>query len=216
MPTTPGGRYSPGDSEEWDLTTDLAAMQVSNETATANEISAIRQNYRVGTDSERTSLSGADLYAGLKFMVPATGIEWLRLATAWTWSPRNIARVEMSANQGITGSIVALSGLTTTFTAPFAGRFRMTLSVATFSPATTDLVKFTFRDGTTGIWAATDVTNSSPTQPLTGRTRTFVYEGTLTAGAHTLNVAANMAVGASATVASSAAERSFLSVDWLG
>lgn len=34
MPITPGGRFSPGDADDWDLTTDLAAMQVSNEAAT--------------------------------------------------------------------------------------------------------------------------------------------------------------------------------------
>lgn len=39
MPTTSDGRWSPADSDDWDLTTDLAAMQVSNMEATTTAIS---------------------------------------------------------------------------------------------------------------------------------------------------------------------------------
>lgn len=39
MPTTSDGRWSPADSDDWDLTTDMAAMQVSNMEATATAIS---------------------------------------------------------------------------------------------------------------------------------------------------------------------------------
>lgn len=40
MPITADGRFSPADSDEWDLTTHLAAMQVSNMMATNNSISS--------------------------------------------------------------------------------------------------------------------------------------------------------------------------------
>lgn len=57
MPTTPGGRFSPGDSDDWDLTTDLAAMQVSNEAATATEIAPLqRRGATVASAAERSTL----------------------------------------------------------------------------------------------------------------------------------------------------------------
>ena len=40
MPTTPNGRWSPDDGDDWDLTIDLAAMAISDETATTNEINS--------------------------------------------------------------------------------------------------------------------------------------------------------------------------------
>lgn len=57
MPITPGGRFSPGDSDDWDLTTDLAAMQVSNESATATQIApALRRGMTVASAAERATL----------------------------------------------------------------------------------------------------------------------------------------------------------------
>lgn len=89
MPTTPGGRFSPGDSDDWDLTTDLAAMQVSNESATTTQIAtaiaaipATPQNYRIGTNAQRLALSGANLYRGLRFLATDTSIEW-EYTTLW-------------------------------------------------------------------------------------------------------------------------------------
>ncbi|QDK03298.1 hypothetical protein SEA_ROMAN_56 [Microbacterium phage Roman] len=46
MPITPGGRFSPGDADDWDLTTDLAAMQVSNEAATDAAIGTLSTQVR--------------------------------------------------------------------------------------------------------------------------------------------------------------------------
>lgn len=57
MPITPGGRFSPGDSDDWDLTTDLAAMQASNESATAAQIApALRRGMTVASAAERATL----------------------------------------------------------------------------------------------------------------------------------------------------------------
>lgn len=83
MPTTPGGRWSPSDSDEWDLTTDLATMQVSNETATANALAALPQNYRVGTNSQRLALPVAQLYKGLRFYATDTDMLWKYNGTVW-------------------------------------------------------------------------------------------------------------------------------------
>lgn len=55
MPTTSDGRWSPADSDDWDLTTDLATMQVSNMTATqaalASTVATLNESVKNGTPS---------------------------------------------------------------------------------------------------------------------------------------------------------------------
>lgn len=83
MPTTPGGRWSPADTDDWDLTTDLAAMQVSNESATANAI-ATASNYKLMTNAQRLALTGASLYEGLRVWTTDTRLEHRYSSGAWT------------------------------------------------------------------------------------------------------------------------------------
>lgn len=114
MPTTPGGRFSPGDSDDWDLTTDLAAMQVSNEAASATEISAALaaapQNYRVGTDAQRLALSGANLYSGIMFRTTDTNLTWISTSSAaagWRIAPGQVlARGTFNVAPTTVGSII--------------------------------------------------------------------------------------------------------------
>lgn len=120
MPITPGGRFSPGDPDDWDLTTDLAAMQVSNEAATANEIAAAiagatpRLNYQVGTNAQRLALSGANLYDGLRFRTTDTRLDWIYTGTPTpTWKPAPGAYVELTAGPvAIPGSAEVAIGTT--------------------------------------------------------------------------------------------------------
>lgn len=98
MPTTPGGRFSPGDSDDWDLVTDLAAMQVSNESASATEIAAIPSTYRVGTNAQRLAIPVAQRFEGLKFYATDTRIEWLYTNNAWR-GDRGLFYTERSAAQ---------------------------------------------------------------------------------------------------------------------
>lgn len=96
MPTTPGGRFSPGDADDWDLTTDLAAMQVSNETASANEIAAaIAANaptlaYRVGTNAQRLAIPLAQRFEGLTFYTTDTRITWVYDSATWKNRSRSL------------------------------------------------------------------------------------------------------------------------------
>lgn len=86
MPTTPGGRWSPNNGDGYDLITHLAAMQVSNESATATAIAAIPQNYHIGTDTQRLAISAPT--AGLKFWVTDTGAnagEWTFVSAGVGW-----------------------------------------------------------------------------------------------------------------------------------
>lgn len=141
MPITPGGRFSPGDSDEWDLTTDLAAMQVSNETATAAEIAAVQSSIRiyaptVRSDAERTAAYPSpvqgdrvwradkgweEAYFGLynASTNPSGSAQagWYPIAGVLPYGgARNSASQTLTANQNLTINLQTASKLTGGFT----------------------------------------------------------------------------------------------------
>lgn len=135
MPTTPGGRFSPGDSDDWDLTTDLAAMQVSNETATANEIAAAITTglsgiaYRSGTNGDRIALSGASLVAGMRFQTTDNGgFEWINptgTSSGWRISPgQTLATGQFNSNPTTGGALIG--AIISTIVLPVGQRLRVT------------------------------------------------------------------------------------------
>lgn len=86
MPITPGGRFSPADSDDWDLTTDLAAMQVSNEAASATDISGALaalppEKFISGTASDRAALT--QRVSGRLFLETDTGLIFEDRVTSW-------------------------------------------------------------------------------------------------------------------------------------
>lgn len=134
MPTTPGGRFSPGDTDDWDLTTDLAAMQVSNESATATEISAAiaampaqPQNYRIGTDAQRLALSGANLFTGLRFQTTTNGsFEWLNTtgtAAGWRIAPGQLLASFVGPVANTSGPGAIVGSVTSTIPLPIGQKF---------------------------------------------------------------------------------------------
>lgn len=135
MPITPGGRFSPGDSDEWDLTTDLAAMQVSNETATANEIATAVAAiptpipvYRTGTDAQRLALSGTSLVPGMRFQTTTNGsFEWINTngtAGGWRISPgQTLASGEFAAST--TAGNTVIGAVVSTIPLPIGQKVRI-------------------------------------------------------------------------------------------
>lgn len=91
MPTTPGGRWSPNNGDGYDLITHLAAMQVSNESATGTEIGTaiaaippVPQNYRIGTNDQRLAIPVGQLFEGLRFYATDTANpEWIYTGSVW-------------------------------------------------------------------------------------------------------------------------------------
>lgn len=100
MPTTLDGRWSPDDSDDWDLTTDLAAMQVSNMTATNNAITTASR-YRTMTNAQRLALSGASLSEGLLVYTTDTRLNHLYTQGAWQ-SETAWTTLTLAAGQGYT------------------------------------------------------------------------------------------------------------------
>ncbi|AWY05877.1 hypothetical protein SEA_PLATTE_53 [Microbacterium phage Platte] len=136
MPTTPGGRFSPGDSDEWDLTTDLAAMQVSNESASANEISAAvstaiagipSPDYRVvATTGARDAIPVANRKKGLLVYTQDTDLlhKWTG-GPSGTWQSRPLtAEAWGSVVAAGTGGVTTPVGFSDVVVVNFpAGRF---------------------------------------------------------------------------------------------
>lgn len=114
MPTTPGGRWSPADSDDWDLTTDLAAMQVSNESASAAEIataiSAQLPTRFVGTDSQRTALVAPQLRNGIEFQTTDTNLTWQRRSGTWFIAPGQVLGAMTGPATNVTGAAGTLAG----------------------------------------------------------------------------------------------------------
>lgn len=118
MPTTPLGIWTPDDSDDWDLTVDLAAMAVSIDSAIDNGINAIPKNYLVGTNAERLALSGSDLFEGLRVWTTDTKILWLYTNGAW----KPLATADGSAFASAAGELAVAGGAGTNVSFP-AGRF---------------------------------------------------------------------------------------------
>lgn len=78
MPTTSLGVWTPGDTDDWDLTIDLAAMALSVDEAITMNASRI-----IGTDAQRLSASAPSLREGLQFYTTDTNREWFYDGSAW-------------------------------------------------------------------------------------------------------------------------------------
>lgn len=82
MPTTPNGVWSPDDSDDWDLVTDLAAMAVSIDNAFGTPPASF-----LGTEAERAALAAPKLRNGVTFRTTDTNITYHRSAGAWRIAP---------------------------------------------------------------------------------------------------------------------------------
>lgn len=132
MPTTPDGRWSPNDGDPFDLTTDLAAMQVSNSTATANAIAnnVPPQNYRVGTDAQRRAIPAGQLYEGLTYYTTDTDRNWFYSGTTWLPADPGLYQIRPDSVSGTgatilgNGSVQVTAGTSVGFNGVFSSRFR--------------------------------------------------------------------------------------------
>lgn len=133
MPITPGGRFSPGDSDEWDLTTDLAAMQVSNESATTAEIASSvnaaiaaipASDYKVvATTANRDSIPGPSRKNGLLVYTQDTNLLHKWTGSAWVSKPLTAeasGTIVAAGTGGVNGSVGFSDVVNVTFP---AGRF---------------------------------------------------------------------------------------------
>lgn len=194
--TSPDNIFSPDAGSSYALTTDLAAMAGSMQTALIK-----RSWYYLGTDAQRLALSGAELRNGIIFEDISTGEIWQYRAGAWTQKElvRNIARINpvTSDNQtGITTSQVKLTGTDLAFTLSAPTLLRLYASFVTLSTSASDVCNIRIKDGsTTEIYSMTQSVNSSPTDRETGKVQVICTEAMVPAGAHNFNVTIQRVVG---------------------
>lgn len=100
MPITADGRWSPNDSDDWDLTTHLAAMQVSNMEATNASI-ATAARYRTMTEAQRLAIPLAQRFEGLLVYTTDTRLNHLYTNNAWV-SETPWTTATLAAGQGYT------------------------------------------------------------------------------------------------------------------
>lgn len=165
MPTTPGGRWSPDDNDDWDLTVDLAAMQVSNEAATSSEISLIPPSASfTGPDSDRINLTPPELRDGISWYSTNTKRRWAREGGQWVSADGGLYLVQPASIVGGTfvDTRVSFSGATSvSLNGVFSSRFRNYKILANFTHSTLGAgVSARMRAGGVDLSGASDYGNA--------------------------------------------------------
>lgn len=76
--TSPDNIWTPDSGDDYALTVDLAAMA-----DTVQDAISANRGYRVGSNSDRLSLTGGQLFEGLHFWATDTKIEWVYSGGSW-------------------------------------------------------------------------------------------------------------------------------------
>lgn len=86
MPTTPLGIWTPDDSDDWDLTVDLAASALSTDAAISTATAAIPQNALRGLYSAIPAFG----QEGRTYYATDTNILWFDTGSAWVGGPATL------------------------------------------------------------------------------------------------------------------------------
>lgn len=201
--TSPDDIWTPDSGDDYALTTDLAAMA-----DTIQDAINAHKNYRVGTNSDRLALSGADLFEGLTFYTTDTNALW-KYNGGWAlygFGPFKSAQVSAGGSGTVTnGSAMgALTGIAASqaITTGVACRAKVTLQYKFSANAVGcgAIVGVAGSGATTITPLAGDVTNVQVLQQAINQTNT--YSGSwfisLNAGTTTLSVV-GQAIGVGGT-----------------
>lgn len=166
MPTTPLGIWTPADSDDWDLTVDLAAMGTSIDTAIGTVSGNIK--YQAGLTSARPA--AGSVTEGFLYYATDTNTLWRRNETTWVlfgFGPFKSIQVQNTGTGTVTsvGSMGPLTdiSLSTSVTTGVACRAKVSLSFQAFGNA----VGTAF---TAGV-AATGATTITPVNASAGAVR---------------------------------------------
>lgn len=122
MPTTARGIWTPADTDDWDLTVDLAATAVSVNTAIDN----LRlPGHYVGTNAQRIALAAPDLREGITWRTTDTDLTWEYNGTAWLIAAGQLLATNYWTGANVTTAGAVLGGTVTTPTLPINQKFRI-------------------------------------------------------------------------------------------
>ena len=105
MPTTPLGIWTPDDSDDWDLTVDLAANAISVDDAITDAFDGVR--YFVGTNANRLAHTPA---SGDHWRTTDTNLDWVYRSGGWY--PATPGYVLPQISRGGSGTISGTGGNT--------------------------------------------------------------------------------------------------------
>lgn len=215
--TSPDAIWTPDASANYALTTDLAGMAASIQTALVK-----RQWYYIGTDAQRLALTAPDLRNGIIWEDINTGDVWQRKGSAWVAKDfvRNLGRIDpvtTGTQGGITTTRTKITGTDINLTLSAPTLLRFYANVVTYSGSVADVAVLSIMDGNTNLYDMTVPTNSSVTVPATSRAQQLLTEAIVPAGAHNFNVSIVRVVGSgSITVAPGAKSPTSFSIDRIG
>lgn len=221
MPVTTRGVWTPADSDDWDLTVDLAAMALSIDSALAtNESNAAANSwFGSGTIAQRDALLPPVRKTNYVWRDSATGLTFYYNGSAWvnTTEVINLGRISNSSGtQSIGATDTDVTGLSITLTLPSASTLRFNVQVTTYSTSNSDVSVLTVTNGTIKTTATRGV-NSSSSITNTGNSNTWSPEIiNVPAGTHTFKVQVAKAAGAGSnniSVAASSLTPNTFSID---
>lgn len=156
MPTTPRGVWTPDDSDDWDLTTDLAAMAVSIDTAITTVANLIPLQTRfVGTEADRAALAAPNLRNGISFQTTDSNLVWLRQSGAWRIASGTVLASATSVTTA-TGTNALIASVISTVALPVGQRVKVTASMSTVASGTNAIsqVNLNVRNNAADVTAA--------------------------------------------------------------
>lgn len=209
--TSPDNIWTPDSGDDYALTVDLAATADTIQDALTDIRGDIA--YRVGLNADRTALTGADLFEGLRFYATDTDLEWFYNGSLWRLTPGYIGKVTQTANQGFTATPTSLPGMSLSVTIAASSTLRITAVTHTTGTGVGDVAVTRIRNGGSTLFDFTDSANSSPTTAGTSKSHTVVYDWEASAGTYTINVAMAMSGGGSGTAFSTSTAPAYLSVE---
>lgn len=134
MPTTPRGIWTPADSDDFDIVTDMAATAVSVDDAITAGLAGIPRPWRYsGTEAQRAALTAPDLRNGIEFQTTDSNLVYLRTAGAWRIAPGTLlGSMELTTN--VTGAAGALVGtIVSTVALPVGQRVKVSASYSQYN-----------------------------------------------------------------------------------
>lgn len=215
--TSPDNIWSPDAGDDYALTTDLAGMASSVQTALYK-----RSWYYIGTDAQRLALAAPDLRNGIIWEDISTGDMWQRKGSAWIAKEtvRNLGRISpvtTGTQTGITTTRTKVNGTDISMTLSGSTLLRFYGNVVTYSGSVADVIVLSLWDGSTNIFETVVPANSSTQTPNTSRNHTLLTEAVVGAGSHTFNLQIARVVGTgSVTISPTAKSPTSFSIDRIG
>lgn len=137
MPTTPRGIWTPSDSDDFDIITDMAATAVSVDDAITAAMAGVPLPARyIGTDAQRLAMTAPNLRNGIEFQTTDTNLVWQRSAGIWSLVPGQILASGIGPTTSSTGAGTLVGSIISTPVLPVGQRLKIVSSFSQYTNGT--------------------------------------------------------------------------------